>query len=91
MHLLHRTRRQTASYSILTGPDDAVLEEFDLAQCCHCGLHFRIRPGSGMTRGWCTMCGQITCGSIRCQSCEPFEKKLQREWARARLLQALGL
>lgn len=91
MHLLHYTRYKTAGYILVTNTLGDVTEEHETSQCCHCGLHFRIRPGSGVVRGWCTLCAQITCGRGVCQSCLPFEKRLALEHARARLLLALGL
>ena len=91
MHLLSHTRQQTASYILITGADGHTLEEYDLAQCCHCALHFRIQPGSGTLRGWCCNCGQITCGRQTCQSCVPFEKQMARALLRQQLFKALGL
>lgn len=91
MHLLHHTRRKEAGYILVTDTvTGAVREEHSTAQCCHCGLHFRVRPGSGTVRGWCSLCSQITCGKRTCQSCVPFEKRLALEHARAQLLRALG-
>jgi hypothetical protein len=45
-------------------------------QCCHCGSHFEIIKGSGRLRGFCRFCNQVTCGSHRCMSCMPLEKRL---------------
>lgn len=89
MHLLQYTRRKTSSYSLTIG--EAGREEYDYARCCHCQLQWRIVPGSGIVRGWCSMCGQPTCGSRRCQSCVPFERAMEREELRQRLFAALGL
>ena len=90
MHLLQHSRRKESGYILVTDTvTGVVMEEHATAQCCHCGLHWRIRPGSGIVRGWCTLCAQPTCGSRRCQSCVPFEKRLALEHARARLVQAL--
>lgn len=91
MHLLQRTRRKEASYAITTDIWSGQTEEYSLAACCHCGLHFRIRPGSGVLRGWCSLCSQITCGKKACQPCVPFEKRLALEHARVQLLKSLGL
>jgi hypothetical protein len=45
-------------------------------QCCHCGNHFVCVKGSGVQRGFCTLCNQVTCGAHRCMAHFPFEKKL---------------
>jgi len=42
------------------------VDEHDSMQCCHCGHHFRVRPGSGKTRGFCLLCGGVTCGAQGC-------------------------
>ena len=91
MHLLQRTRRQTAGYILVTGLDGRVREEYDTAVCCHCQQSFRIVPGSGTTRGWCTLCGQTTCGKQACQPCVPFERKIAAQEQRQRLFEAIGL
>ena len=45
-------------------------------QCCHCGKHFVSFKGSGMIRGFCMKCMKTTCGSIKCDNCLPFERRL---------------
>jgi hypothetical protein len=46
-------------------------------QCCHCGMHFVSKKGSGKQRGFCLCCHKITCGAPRCDVCIPFEKQLE--------------
>ena len=46
-------------------------------QCCHCQCHFVSVKGSGKIRGFCMRCGKITCGKLACDTCIPFEKKLE--------------
>lgn len=46
-------------------------------QCCHCQEHFVSVKGSGKIRGFCPRCMQITCGKPACNTCTPFEKKLE--------------
>lgn len=46
-------------------------------RCPHCGGHFISRRGSGIKRGFCTRCKEITCGSPGCRSCKPLEKMLE--------------
>jgi len=46
-------------------------------QCCHCGGHFMLSPGSGKVRGFCMLCGSVTCGSQKCDQCVPTEAWLE--------------
>lgn len=46
--------------------NDKIKQEADTKQCCHCGAHWKIQPGSGITRGYCFICNDLTCGSPRC-------------------------
>ena len=48
-------------------------ETANTEQCVHCGVHFVVKKGSGIKRGWCTNCKGITCGTERCMHCLPFE------------------
>lgn len=48
--------------------------EHDTLQCCHCGIHWEIKPGSGIRRGFCVPCGKVTCGREQCDACLPMEK-----------------
>ena len=45
-------------------------------QCCHCGAHYVSIRGSGIRRGFCKLCNQVTCGKEVCNMCVPFEEKL---------------
>jgi hypothetical protein len=45
-------------------------------QCAHCGNHFVSVRGSGIVRGFCTLCNHVTCGSKECLAHFPFEKKI---------------
>lgn len=74
-------------YMIITSPDGTV--ERDTLQCCHCNKHYIVRPGSGKRRGWCTLCGQATCGAAACATCVPFERRLERFEARERSTRSL--
>jgi len=52
--------------------------EGDTLMCTHCQKHWRLKPGSGMQRGWCGRCGGPTCGKQKCEtSCVPFEKAIE--------------
>lgn len=55
------------------------VREFRTLQCCHCGRHWLVIPGSGRTRGFCMRCGDVTCGPD-CpvgMSCVPQEQMLE--------------
>jgi len=74
------TRLIPASVLITTDRDGKV-HEADMLQCVHCGGHFPIKAGSGITRGFCTRCNGPVCGRA-CAECVPLEKWLeQRESA----------
>jgi len=51
-------------------------EVAETKQCVHCGRQWIWKTGSGRKRGWCLACGGITCGTARCHTCLPFERKL---------------
>lgn len=46
-------------------------------QCPHCGNHFISIKGSGARRAFCMRCMAVTCGSLPCDECKPFEKQLE--------------
>lgn len=49
----------------------------DCLQCCHCGAHFYVTPGSGKRRGFCMGCNQVTCGQEKCDPCIHWKKKFE--------------
>lgn len=57
------------------GADRPVLE-IATAQCCHCGGHFPIQPGSGRIRGFCMNCNGPVCGP-GCEACVPTDLLLE--------------
>jgi len=65
-------------YATWTGGDGKDVER-DSLQCCHCGKHFWVTPGSGKRRGFCTRCAQVTCGSEICDACVPQEQMLDNK------------
>jgi hypothetical protein len=80
---------RVAGYNVLIDREsDKVLAEFESARCGHCGGHFRIVPGSGRTRGWCSACG-VTCGAAACAThVEHWEQRLDRIEAADRIILA---
>lgn len=53
------------------------VEELDTLQCCHCGSHFPVRPGSGKHRGFCMACSSTTCGRPQCDPCVHFMRRIE--------------
>ena len=53
---------------------DGPLVERDTLQCCHCGGHWMVIPGSGRTRGYCLKCAAVHCGGQGCWECRPYQK-----------------
>lgn len=68
------TVKRPAGYTVRTFEFGGVAEH-DTLQCVHCGTHWEIMPGSGITRGFCRNCMGPVCGP-RCQHCYPSEKQL---------------
>ena len=56
---------------------DKPLREVGTLQCCHCGGHFPVQPGSGKTRGFCRNCMGPLCGKEACFVCVPQEQQLE--------------
>ena len=57
---------------------DFDVAEGDTTMCIHCQFHWIIRPGSGISRGFCHNCNGPTCGKMKCETeCVPFEKALE--------------
>ena len=72
-----RSIREEASYAIISGPDKEVFSEVKYLQCCHCGAHFQLIPGSKVDRGICMRCYGVTCGKKSCDPCVPTERRLE--------------
>lgn len=61
---------------VFTDPGaDKPLLEVKTFHCCHCGGQWVPKPGSGITRGWCTQCCAPICGP-GCVECVPLEQYL---------------
>lgn len=60
-------------------------------QCCHCDAHYILRRGSGVKRGWCRNCGQVTCGRPQCDPCVPFMRRLEEIERKGTLALRLGV
>jgi hypothetical protein len=69
-------RRSHGNFQIVDPFANTPLEG-DTLQCCHCGMHWIPIKGSGIQRGFCRQCMQVTCGSPQCHVCVPQEKQLR--------------
>ena len=69
-------RQTTEGVLIETPIDGSKSTSFATYTCCHCGRVWIPKPGSGITRGFCTRCGARTCGDPACDVCVPLEQQL---------------
>jgi hypothetical protein len=74
--MLQHSVRSPKGYIEITEPEMPTIEGETL-QCCHCGGHWTVRPGSGLERGFCFKCNQVHCGGPSCWECVPQEKVLE--------------
>lgn len=45
--------------------------------CAHCGIHWEVKPGSGIKRGFCQDCKAPLCGKKECMVvCTPMGARL---------------
>jgi hypothetical protein len=71
----HRNRGPSGFFEI-SAPDAKTISG-ETRRCVHCGKHWPYRPGSGTTRGFCTRCSGLTCGSPACDPCVPYEVRIE--------------
>ncbi len=74
--VLKSTVRRPKGQVTITSPEDPI-QEYETQQCCHCQAHFKVEPGSGNRRGFCFLCQEVTCGNTICDTCVPFERKME--------------
>lgn len=55
----------------------------DTFQCCHCGGHVVVQPGSGTRRGFCLKHMAPTCGAPQCDPCRDWQDQLEAAEAAA--------
>jgi hypothetical protein len=79
MAFLEHSVRHALGYFVVTDNEtDRVLDEGETLMCMHCQFHWKVKPGSGITRGWCWKCGGPTCGKQACEgACLHWEKALE--------------
>lgn len=70
------TSLRPAGHIFVADPGGHELVAQDTLQCCHCGGHFPVQPGSGKIRGFCTSCMGPICGP-GCAKCVPAEQQLE--------------
>lgn len=49
----------------------------ELLQCCHCNAQFVVVKGFEKNHGYCMRCGAHKCAREECQTCVPFEQRLE--------------
>lgn len=88
---LSRVPTRARGYVVLIDNETGkVLDEGETLMCAHCQKHWVVRPGSGITRGWCFRCAGPTCGKQPCVTgCTPFEVALEVMESRLTLASAL--
>jgi hypothetical protein len=64
--------RRPAGHVIIVGDGPKI--ERDTLQCCHCGGHWIVEPGSGRRRGFCLKCNAVHCGGPNCWVCRPHQR-----------------
>lgn len=74
--VLEHSVRRPAGYVETTYPDSPTVRGETL-MCVHCQKHWVVRPGSGITRGFCFNCMGPTCGKEVCEPCVPFEQAIE--------------
>lgn len=69
-----------AGYIVYADKAGYVEAEGDMLQCVHCQYMWRVQPGSGVQRGWCSRCKGPTCGIKQvCEtSCRPYMKMIEQ-------------
>lgn len=66
-------------------------DECDTFTCSHCNTVVFVKPKAPASDcgGFCRMCMKLVCPRCADGSCTPFEKKLEQQEARARLIASL--
>lgn len=85
--------RRPHGFGIITDPGGATIE-FDTVTCNHCNIIFRVSPKHDPSEagGFCRCCMEFICGPCADNgTCRPFEKLMEQEEARDRLLRSAGL
>lgn len=81
---------RAGGYLLVTGPGGTA--EADTFTCCHCQQVVIVPPKAAPADagGWCWRCSKPICSSCAASGeCTPFEKRLERLEASARLRAAI--
>lgn len=84
--------QRLTGYVRITGPDGT--REHETFTCAHCQriVHVPPRADPASMGGVCKQCMGLICPACAARGrCDPFERKLEREEARARLLRSAGV
>jgi len=83
--------RNAQGCATISGPL-GVVEEIDTFTCCHCNsiVHVRVGVKPDELGSWCTLCGKMHCARQECQTCVPFERKMERMEAQCRARRSYG-
>lgn len=89
-HLLQLTDRRAKGLGAFIDTDTGKASEHQTLMCAHCQMHWMVRPGSGISRGFCIRCAAPTCGKKKCfERCDPWEARIERMEARGSLERSL--
>ena len=87
----HRSK----AYFLGTLPEKDRATEGEMLQCIHCQFTWKVQPGSGIKRGWCSSCGGVTCEKPTCNKhCGGmlhFMRQIEASESKSRWLAKLGI
>lgn len=83
--------RNAQGYLVITDPTKTV--ECDTFTCHHCNRVVIVPPKAApdTVGGFCRMCMKMVCPLCVDKGCTPFEKQMEAEERRDRLLTAVGV
>ena len=83
MSAAHRAQ----GYATLVDPATPVAQEWDTITCWHCQRIVFLKKDPG---AWCMRCMRAICVTCDNGACVPFEKRLERQEQRGRMLRQMG-
>lgn len=86
-----RARREQGV--LIVTPAEGAVREQSTFTCCHCNCVTLVeaRAAADDCGGFCRLCMRPTCKGCASGPCVPFERRLERVEARARLLASIGV
>lgn len=85
MNVSRYSSRHASGHYLVSDEEGRTTAEGETLSCVHCQRTWAIQPGSGRSRGFCFHCMGPTCGGAGCQTCTPFERRLEIVEQRHRL------